>query len=255
MVPAKPTLVLALLFAPLALRADPEADVRQAVTALARSSYAWETTVRQRFTSESRDLRPNPNAAIEVRGRVDPQGYTEITLLPSRELAAPLTAIFQAGDVVGQTPVGWLRRTEMRQVPGQDRMVDFGGRQVRLSRVLNVALQVTARRTAVEELFDLIEELKGWTANRGLVLAELQERAIERLWGDPQARRAPEIHGTVIFQFNDAGLAQYHVVLAIGFPNSRTQKVAWSMAQWSTRFSGVGATTVEPPAAALKAFE
>lgn len=72
MAPSRLTLALALLVAPLALRADPESDVRQAVTALARSSYAWETTVRQRFTSESRDLRPDPNAAIEVRGRVDP---------------------------------------------------------------------------------------------------------------------------------------------------------------------------------------
>lgn len=249
------TLVLALLVAPLALQADPESDVRQAVTALARSSYAWETTVRQRFTSESRDLRPNPNAAIEVRGRVDPQGYTEITLQPSRDLAAPLTAVFLAGDVVGQTPVGWLRRTAMRQVPGQDRMVDFGGRQVRLSRVVNAALQVTARRTAAEDLLDLLEDLKGWNRTSGLVIAELPDRAVERLWGDPQAKRAPEIHGTVIFQFNDAGLAQYHVVLAIGFPNSRTQKVAWSMAQWSTRFTGIGATAVKPPAAAIKALE
>jgi len=255
MAPTRLILVLALLVASHALRADPESDVRQAATALARSSYTWETTVRQRFTSESRDLRPNPNAAIEVRGRVDLQGYTEITLLPSRDLAAPLAAVFQAGDVVGQTPVGWLRRTAMRQLPGQDRLVDFGGRPVRLSRVVAAALQITARRTAAEELLDLLEELKGWNHTSGLVLAELPDRAVERLWGDPQAKRAPEIHGTVIFQFNDAGLAQYHVVLAIGFPNSRTQKVAWSMAQWSTRFSSIGATTVEPPDAAIKALE
>lgn len=254
MIRPRSALSLAFLLLVPVLRADPAADVRAAATALARSSYTWETTVRQRFTSESRELRPNPNAPVEVRGRTDPDGYTEITLLPSRELALPVTAVFRGGDVVGQTPAGWLRRTAMREAPGQDRTVDAGGKAVRLSRVFAVALQVTARRTAVEELLDLIEEVKAWRSESGLVLGELPDRTIERLWEDPQAKRAPDVHGTVIFRLTDAGIADYHVVLAIGFPNSRNRKTAWTMRQWTTRFIGIGTTTVEPPAAALKAL-
>jgi hypothetical protein len=50
-------------------------------------------------------------------------------------------------------------------------------------------------------------------------------------------------------------LAEYHLVLGIGFPNSRTKKVAWSMQQWTTRISGIGTTRVEPPEGAVKALE
>ena len=89
----------------------------------------------------------------------------------------------------------------------------------------------------------------------GLVLAELRERVVEQLWGDARAKRAPEIQGNVIFKFAGDGLSEYYVVLAIGFPNSRTKKTAWSMVQWSTRINGIGSTTVEPPAAAVKALE
>ncbi len=236
-------------------RAEPEAEVRAAATALARTSHAWETTARQRFTSESRDFRPNPNATIEVRGRTDPEGSTQITVLPSPDIPVEIVAVFRAGDVVGQTPVGWLRRTAMRQVPNQDRTIQAGGRPVRLSRLLAAALQVTARKTAAEDLLDLIEEVKAWREQGGLVLGALSDRAIERLWGDAQAKRAPEVHGTVIFRPTAAGLTEYHVVLAIGFPQSRTGKTAWTMLQWSTRFSGLGSTQVEPPAAALKALD
>jgi hypothetical protein len=59
----------------------------------------------------------------------------------------------------------------------------------------------------------------------------------------------------VIFKLAGDGLSEYHVVLAIGFPNSRTKKTAWSMVQWSTRIRGIGSTNVEPPAAAVKALE
>lgn len=248
-------LPLALLTIGPILRAEPGADVRTAATTLARSSYTWETTGRQRFTSESRELRPNPNAPVEVRGRADPEGYTEITLLPSRELALPVTAVFRGGDVVGETPLGWLRRTAMRQTPGQDRTVEAGGKPVRLARIFAVALQVTARRTAAEELLDLIEEVKAWRSESGLVVGELPDRSIERLWDDPQAKRAPDVHGTVIFRLSEAGVTEYHVVLAIGFPNRQTQKTVWTMRQWSTRFTGLGTTRVDPPAAARKVLE
>ena len=251
----KPSLALLLVLFPLISRADPESEVRNAVSELARTSYAWETTVPQRYSGETAERRLNPNAPVEVRGRVDPNSYTEITLMPSRELAAPLTAIFRMGDVVAHTPLGWLRRTAMRETPGQNRMIEFGGKQVRLARVFNAALQVTSRRTPTEELFDLLADLKSYRSMEQLVIVELRDRTIEQLWGDPQARRAPEIHGTVIFKLTDAGLSEYHLVIAIGFPNSRTKKVAWSMKQWSTRISGIGSTIVDPPPEAVKALE
>ncbi|MBL9212024.1 MAG: hypothetical protein JNL92_16320 [Opitutaceae bacterium] len=255
MVPAKLTLTLCLLFALPALRADPEADVRDAVTALSRASYAWETTVRQRFTSETREPRLNPNAPIEVRGRTDPQTFTEITQLPTRDLPVPVTAVFRGGEVVGLTPAGWQRRTEMRPPAGADRPVAFGGQQVRAGRVFAAARQVTARRPPNEDLLDLLADLKSFRSVQGLVVAELPDRAIERLWGDDRAKRAPDVHGSVIFQLSAAGLTEYHIVLAIGFPNSRTRKTDWSIVQWSTRFSGLGATVVEPPPGAVQALD
>ena len=250
----KPFLALALVSFALTLRADPEDDVRRAVSELARHSYAWETTVRQRFSGETTEPRVNLNAPVEVRGRVDPDGYAEVTLMPSRELAAPVTAVFRQGEVVAHTPIGWLRRTEMRETPGQDRMVDFGGKQVRLSRMFKVALEVTARRRPTEELLDLIADLKSYRTSEGLVIAELRDQAVEKLWGGSQAKRAPEIQGTVIFKISEAGLSACHLMIAIGFPNSTTKKIAWSMQQWSTRFTGIGSTAVEPPADAVKAL-
>lgn len=255
MVPTALTFVLCLLLTPLALRAEPEADVRNAVTALARTSHAWETTVRQRFSSETREPRLNPNAPIEVRGRTDPETFTEITQQPTRDLPVPVTALFRGGEVVGLTPAGWQRRTEMRSTGSADRTVEFGGKQVRASRMVAAALQVTARRPPTEDLLDLIADLKSYRSLQGLVVAELPDRAIERLWGDAQAKRAPELHGSVIFKLTETGLTEYHLVLAIGFPNSRTKQTAWSMVQWSTRFSGLGTTTVEPPAAAVQALD
>ena len=236
------------------LRAEPESDVRQAVSALAATSYAWETTVQQRFTGETATPRMDLNAAIEVKGRTDPSTYTEITLMPSRELNVPVTAVFQMGDAVGHTPEGWRRRTDIRQNAGPDRTVEFNGKQVRASRVFSTALRVMSQRTPADELLELMPDLKSFQNNSGLIVAEMRDRAVERLWADPRATRAPEIQGTVIFKFSDAGLSEYHVVLAIGFPSSKAKKVAWSMVQWSTRISGHGATAVEPPAEAVKAL-
>ena len=251
----QPAMTLFILFLPLAARAEPESDVRNAVSALANTSYDWETTTRQRFSGDTTEPRVNLDAPIETKGRIEPNAYTEITLMPSRELAVPVTAITRAGDVVGHTPLGWMRRTEMRQTADANRMVEFEGKQVRLSRVFSAALRVTAQRTPTEELFDLLADVKSYRNMEGLVLAELQERVVEQLWGDARAKRAPAVQGNVIFKFAGDSLSEYHVVLAIGFPNSRTKKTAWSMVQWSTRFRGIGSTTVEPPAAAVKALE
>jgi hypothetical protein len=236
--------------------AQPEETVRAAVTALSRSSYQWETTARQRFQGETTEPRLDANARVEVKGSMDPRGYLEITLLPSRDVPVPITAVFREGDVVAQTPSGWLRRNELRQVPGGDPLTDIGGKKVRVSRLLSTAVKVTAMRPHAEELLDLIGEIKAYReVDGGLILAELRERKIEELWADAQAKRAPEIHGTIIFKIGEDGLSEYHVVIAIGFPNSRTKKIAWSMQQWSTRFSGIGMTTVEPATAAVDALE
>ena len=249
------TLSVSLTPLPLTATAEPETEIRDAVSALARTSHAWETTTRQRFTSNSTEPRLNPQAPIEVRGRFDPEGYTEITFPASRELAAPVTAVFRMGDVVGSTPLGWMRRTQMRQVPNQERTVTFEGANVRLSKALATALRVTAARTLSEELFDLIAGVKSFRSLEGLVIGELRDSAIETLWGESRAKRAPEIHGTVIFRLSDSALSEVHVVLGIGFPNSRTKNVAWSMTQWTSRVSGVGSMTVEPPAAAIRALD
>lgn len=247
--------LMGLLFASAGRGAEGDEAARGAVTALARTSYTWETTARQRFAGETTTPRLEGNAPVEVRGKVDPNGCMEITLGPTRDLPVPVTALFRMGDVVAQTPIGWLRRGALRQTPNAERSVEFAGKQVRLSRVLSVAMKATAIRPLAEELFDLIADVKTWRTEQGLVIAELREATIEQLWGAPDARRAPEIHGTVIFKIGETGLAEYHVVLGIGFPSSRTKKIAWTMQQWTTRVSGVGATTVEPPEAALQALD
>lgn len=250
-----PALGFFLILFPLTLGADPGDDLREAVTALSRTSFAWETTTRQRFNGEVAEPRLNPSAPIEVKGRVDPEGYTEFTQMPSRELPVPVTAVLKQAEVVAHTPIGWMRRTEMRQTPGPDREVTFEGKQVRLSRFFSVALKATAQRPLTDNLFDLMGDMKSFRNERGLIIAELRDKAVEQLWGDAPAKRAPEIQGTVIFKFNEQGLAEYHLVLAIGFPNSRTRKVAWTMQQWTTRISGIGSTRVEPPEGAVKALE
>jgi hypothetical protein len=238
---------------PLTALADPESVVRDAINMLGGTTFAWETTVRQRFTGETSEPRLNASAPLESEGKFDPQGYSEITLSPSAKgVPVPVTAVFFRGDVVGSTPMGWKLRSEMRSVPGPDRTVDFEGKQVRMSRALAVALKVTAQRNLTEELFDLVMDLKSYREESGLILAELREGVIEKLWGDPQAKRAPEVQGTVIFKLSGGNLTEFHTLLAIGFPNSRTKKTAWTMQQWSTRIRGIGSTKVEPPREAVK---
>lgn len=252
---AQSAFCLSLLLLPRIAAADAAGELGAAVNALARTSYRWETTTRQRFSGETTEPRLHPGAPLEVHGRVEPDGYFQITLEPSRELAVPVTAITRHGDVVVRTPDGWLRRPALRQLPAPDRLVEFEGKQVRLSRVFGVALKASALRPLAEELLDLIVDLKSVRREQSLIVAELREATIEKLWGDAQARRAPEIQGTVIFKVAEQGLSEYHVLLAIGFPNSRTKKTSWSMQQWTTRISGLGSTKVDPPPEAQRALE
>jgi hypothetical protein len=250
----KPALRLLAVLLPLTALADVERQLRDAATTLARTSYSWETTTRQRFKGETTEPRLDPNAPVELEGKFDPKGFTQFTIRPSRELAVPVTTVWQHGDAVAHTPLGWLRRSEIRQTPSANREVEFEGKQVRLSRVFGVALKATTLRPLTEELLDFVADLKSCRSAEGLILGELRDRTIEQLWGDASAKRAPETHGTIIFKIGEQGLTEYHVVIAIGFPNSRTKKIAWTVQQWSTRVTGIGTTTVAPPDEAVRAL-
>lgn len=243
------------LLSPLGAFAGPEDDLRSAIDALFRSSYAWETTTRQRFGGESTEPRVNPNAPIETRGRFNAEGYTQATLLASRAFPVAVTAVTRQSDTVTHTPLGWLRRAKIHQSGGPDREIEFEGRRVRLSRALSTALMAAAIRTPTDELADVLADMKTCRTHEGLILIELRDRTVEKLWGDGQAKRAPEIQGTVIVKLGEGGVTEYHYVLAIGFPNDRTKKVAWQSQQWTTRISGIGTTAVDPPAEAVKALE
>ena len=249
------TTAVLLLVATTVLSSEPERIVQEAATALARTSYTWEVTGRLRFRGENPQPRLDPGAAAELRGRTAGHGLMQLTQTAGRELPAPVTVIVRDGDVVAETPAGWLRRAALRTQPGADREVSVGGKSVRLSRILAAALKLTSARPLTEDLFDLLAEVKAWREVGGLVVAELREQKIEQLWGDTQARRAPEVHGSVIFKLREGDLAEYHVVLGVGFPNTRTKQTDWSMQQWTVRISDVGTTEVAVPEAAAQALD
>jgi hypothetical protein len=170
---------------------------------LGGTSYAWETTIRQRSNGEAANLSLNPNAPLEVTGKTEREGYTEVTLLPSKQtIDAPVTAFTKFGDAVGHTPLGWLRRTEIRDAEGneKDRLVPFEGKSVRLSRAFAAAMRATSLHTPLEEVFDLISEVKSYREAGGYLIGDLRDAAIEKLWGDPKAKSAPEIQGNLIFR-------------------------------------------------------
>jgi len=231
-------------------RAEGEAELRAAVEALARSSHAWETTVRQRFQGTTTEPRLDPGAAVEMRGAFDPAGWARFEIAPTRDLAVPVTVVARAGDVVALTPAGWVRRAALRPAADANREVAFAGKTVRLSRLHAAALKASALRPLSEELLDLVADLKSVRTEQGLILGELSEKAIERLWGGAEARRAPDVHGTVIFKTGPDGLAEVHTVLGIGFPDTKAKSTRWTMQQWSTRIRGIGRTAVEVPEAA-----
>lgn len=226
-------------------RAEGQAEVMAAVRELARTTYRWEATERQRVRTESAEPKLDRNAPVAAEGVMGPDGVWQITLRGARNVGVPVTAVFRDGDVVAQTPSGWRRRSELRPVAGSDPEVTIGGRKVRQSRIHAAALQATAQRPPTEELFDLLAEIRDWRSGAGLVIGQLGENAIERLWGDPEARRAPEVQGTVVFRIAEEGLTEVHVALAIGQPNPRTRTTAWTVQQWSTRFSELGTARVE----------
>lgn len=232
--------------------ADPESDVREALRTLSRTSYAWETTTRQRSGGDS-GLKLDPNVPIELTGRADPEGNIEVTLRPSRQtIDVPVTAVFKQGDAVGLTPLGWLRRTEIRESPGPDRVVDFDGKKVRLSKAFAAVLKAMSVQTPGEEALDLIADVKSFREEGGLVIGELRDAAIEKLWADQKAQSAPELTGNIIFKFSDGVVSEYHLLIGIGFPSSRKQGVNWSMMQWTTRIRDVGTAVVDPPAGAVE---
>lgn len=235
-----------------AVRADPQQDVRNALRTLGQTSYSWETTVRQR-TGGDAGAKLAPNAAIEVTGRTDPNGNTEVTLRPSRQsIEVPVMAVFKFGDAVGQTPLGWLRRTEIRESPGPDRPMDFEGKKVRLSKAFAAALRAMSVQTPMEEALDLIADVKSFREEGGLVIGDLRDAVIEKLWADQKAQSAPELTGNIIFKLSDGVLSEYHLLIGIGFPSSKTRAVNWSMMQWTTRIRDVGTTVVDPPAGAVE---
>ncbi len=246
--------LLAVLLGSMA-RAEGEAELRAAVDALARTSHAWETTVRQRFKGATTEPRPDPNAAVETEGEFDPAGWTRFVLRPTRDLAVPVTAVARAGDVVALTPAGWVRRSALRPAAEANREVSFEGKTVRLARLHGAALKASAMRPLSEELLDLVADLKSVRVVQGLILGELREKAIEQAWGGAEARRAPEVHGTVIFRLGPDGLSEVHTVVGIGFPDTKTKAVAWTLQQWSTRIRGIGTTTVAVPEAAVAALD
>jgi hypothetical protein len=238
--------------------ADPEADIRAALRELGGTSYAWETTIRQRSNGEAANLSLNPNAPLEVTGKTEREGYTEVTLLPSKQtIDAPVTAFTKFGDAVGHTPLGWLRRTEIRDAEGneKDRLVPFEGKSVRLSRAFAAAMRATSLHTPLEEVFDLISEVKSYREAGGYLIGDLRDAAIEKLWGDPKAKSAPEIQGNLIFKISDGVPSEVHILLAIGFPGSKKRPMSWSVMQWTTRIKGVGETRVEPPTEVVQKLE
>ncbi len=235
--------------------ADPQTDVRNGLRTLGKSSYAWETTVRQRSSGDGAGLALNPAAAIEITGRTDPDGNTEVTLLPSRQtIDAPVTAVFKFGDAVGHTPLGWLRRTEIHEAEGaeRDRMIPFEGKSVRRSKAFATALRAMAVQTPLGEALDLIADVKTFREEAGLVIGDLRDEAIEKLWAEPRAKSAPELMGNIVFKFSDGVVSEYHFLIGIGFPASKKRTVNWSVMQWTTRIHDVGTAVVEPPAGAVE---
>lgn len=244
------------LVAPESVQADDAAELRALITGMARTSHTWETSVRRKFSGTTTAPRFDPPAATEVRGEFDAAGLTLIVLQPTRDVPVPVTALTRHGDAVALTPKGWLRRDALRAGDGEaERDVVIEGKTVRRPRFVAAALKAAAVRPVVEDLLDLVVDFKSVRREQGVFLAELPEKAIELAWGGPEAKRAPEVHGTVIFKVGETGIAEYHVVLGIGFPDARSKGIAWTMQQWSTRFSAVGATTVAVPEGAAQALD
>jgi hypothetical protein len=242
--------------------ADPAADVRAALEALRRSSFSWETTARQRFTEPTegtnRGTAPATDPALEVKGRSGTDGTTEITLLASKStVATPVTVFLKEGGAVASTPLGWLTRGEIREILGtrRDETLPFEGNPVPLHRALTVAQRAMTTESALEQLLNLMVDVKAYREDDGDPVGELSERAVETLWGDARAKSAPDIAGRVTFRIRDGVLTEYRVRLEISFPPPRSRPATRTVTQWTTRITALGTTTVMPPAEVARKLE
>ena len=242
--------------------ADPAADVRASLETLRRSSFTWETTSRQRFTEPtegtSPSAAPTTDPALEVTGRSGTDGTTEITLLPSKAtIATAVTVFLKEGGAVASTPLGWLTRGEVRESLGtrRDETLPFEGNSVRLHRALTVAQRAMTTESALEQLLNLMVDIKAYREDDGEPVGELGERAIESLWGDARAKSAPDIAGRVTFRIRDGVLAGYRVRLEISFPPPRGRPATRTVTQWTTRITAVGTTTITLPAEVAQKLE
>jgi hypothetical protein len=252
------SLVLFLAAGVAAACASPETDVRNGLEALRHTSFSWETTVRHRASVAASDAdagAPLPaDLAIAVRGRSD-QRFTEITLLPDKAaLPVPVTAYIQAGAAAGETPLGWMTRREMDEMPADraNTTVTLAGKPVRVYRAVAAAERAIKIPDPLDEVFELLADIKSYREVNGDPVGDLTEHAIETLWGDPSAKRAPEIAGFVTFRLSNGVLTEYRYRLEIGFASAGGQSARRSIVQWSTRIDGIGTTTINPPRAALE---
>jgi len=239
--------------------AEPRADVRAAQDTLRHASFSWETTVRWPSTRPlDAPVKTETDAPLAVTGKTEPNALTEITLAPTKGgVPVPIAAYFKSGASVGQTPLGWLTRTQIHEARGAqpDKVVDFQGQPARLSRCFDGALKAMAMPIPTEELFDLIAEIKEFREGDGVITGWLPDAVIERLWEEQKAKSAPDVEGRVIFRLSGGVIEEYRVELEIGFPPPRGRPATRSVIQWTTRIRNVGTTTVLPPADALQKLE
>jgi hypothetical protein len=241
-----------------AVCASPESDVRAGLEALRHTSFSWETTARHRasvLAGEADAGAPLPaDLALAIRGRSD-QHFTEITLLPEKAaLPVPVTAYIRAGAAAGETPLGWMTRREMDEVPADraNATVTLEGKPIRVYRAVAAAERAIKVPDPLDEVLELFADIKSYREVNGDPVGDLTEHAIETLWGDPSAKRAPEIAGFVTFHLSNGVLTEYRYRLEIGFPPAGGQPARRSIVQWATRIEGVGTTSVSPPRAALE---
>jgi hypothetical protein len=254
------TLVLGLFFSACRAGAEPVAEVHAAIEALRKGAFSWESTAHQRSTETVGDSPAGRSTGpIEVEGKSDLQGVSEITLRPSKAVPAPVTVYLHAGAAVGHTPLGWLTRTEMREALGthRDELLPLDGTPVRLHRAIAAAREAMLVENPLDEVSDLLADVRSWPEGDGVSdpVGKLSERAVERRWGDNRALSAPEIDGTVTFAIRDGILAEYRVRLEIGYPARRGEPERRTVTQWTTRITFLGTTQIEPPAGAREKLE
>lgn len=244
--------------------ADPETDVREAVQALReQSGYAWETTPRIQETRRVNpgETGPPPRArTIAVRGESQAGGYTHITLPPSRTTVdVPVSAYIKSSTAaVGETPLGWMTRQEIRDAPAteRDRTVTFGGKSLRLYRCLAAAARATDVQTPLEEMLVVLADIGSFEATRpGEIVGRLRPGATQMLAGVANARRGPGLEGLAIFRFRDGALVEFETRFESEAPATKSRAAGKNLTYWVTTFSAVGSTRVSPPASVVEKLE